>query len=108
MASLCSKLEAPRQGNITFAQHTLYGGTKKEVGRAYLLKGHDEGLELARCVFHEKELSQDAVKCGPIASIGRVIQEWKLIGCVMLQHEADGVQLQQQLPAGVALSQILE
>ena len=78
------------------------------VGPAHLLKGHDKGLELARCVLHEQELSQDAVERGPISSIGRVIQEWKLVGCVMLQHEADGVQLQQQLPAGVALSQILE
>ena len=75
---------------------------------AYLLERSYKGLEFPRCVLHEEKACQDAVQCGAIPGIGWVIQEWELIGSMVLQHECDDIQLQQQLPTGVSLSEILQ
>ena len=64
-------------------------------GRADLLEGADEGLKLPRGVLHEQKSGQNAVQRGAIAGVGRIVQEWKLAGSMVLQHEADGIQLQQ-------------
>ena len=75
--------------------------------RPHLLQRRDKGLELGGRVLHEQQAGEGEVEGGAAAAVGRVIQECKVLGRVVLQDVGGEVQLEQQLPAGVAGRQVL-
>jgi hypothetical protein len=76
-------------------------------GDTHLLEGSYKGFELSGRLLHEQQPRQGRVEGGAVAAVGGVVQERKVLCCVVLQDVRCGVQLQQQLPAHVACRQVL-
>ena len=73
----------------------------------HLLQGGYKGLELGWGVLHEQQARQGVVEEAARAAVALLVQEAEVLGAVIGQDEGHRLQLEQQLAAHVAGSQIL-